>query len=56
MYDFHYLAEVHFLGSIFTTFSKILSDCVGAKINLSKSSLNVLQAATIVNPADAMQP
>jgi hypothetical protein len=34
---------------------EILSDCVGAKLNISKSALNVLQATTIVNPRAALQ-
>ena len=55
MDDFHLLGAVKYLGPLFHTLSEILSDCVGVKINLSKSSLNVLQAATILNPSAAMQ-
>ena len=42
------------MGPIFTIFSNILADCTGAKLNLSKSSLNVLQAAMIIVPAADM--
>ena len=51
---FHYLAKLRYIGSIFVNFSNILVDCAGVKLNLSESSLNVLQVATIVDPAAAM--
>jgi hypothetical protein len=37
------------------TLRAILLDCVGVEINLSKSSLNVLQAATKANPRTQMR-
>ena len=55
MDDFHLLGALKYLGPIFSTLSKILDDCVGVKLNLSKSGLNVLQAATIENPRAALQ-
>ena len=55
MDDFHLLGALKYLGPLFHTLSEILFDCVGVKMNLSKSSLNVLQAATIVNPRAALQ-
>jgi hypothetical protein len=56
MDDFHYLAALRYMGPIFVTFANILSDCAGVQLNISKSSLNVLQAATIVDPVAAMGP
>ena len=55
MDDFHLLCAAKYLGPLFQTLSDILSDCVGVTINLSKSSLNVLQAATIMNPRAALR-
>ena len=55
MDDFHLLGEARFLGPLFRTLSDIFSDCLNVQINLSKSSLNVLQAATIVDPRSALQ-
>ena len=54
MDDIHFLAALRYLGPIFSTFSNIFSDRAGVKINLSKSSLNVLQTATIINPKAAL--
>jgi hypothetical protein len=55
MDDFHLIAVLNHLGPIFTTLLAILLSCVGVQIYLSKSSLNVLQAATIVNPKTRMR-
>ncbi len=54
MDDFHLIAALKYLGPIFSTLRTILHECVGVEINLSKSSLNVLQASTIANPRNAM--
>ncbi len=40
---------------MFNTVLAILLDCVGVEINLSKSSLNVLQAATVANSRTHMR-
>jgi hypothetical protein len=54
MDDFHLIAALKYLGPIFSTLKTILHECVGVEINLSKSSLNVLQASTIANPRNAL--
>ena len=35
MDDFHILSALKHLGSLFSKLNEILSDCVGAKLNLS---------------------
>ncbi len=52
--DFNLIAALKYLGPIFSTLRAILLACVGVEINLSKSSLNVLQASTIANPRTAL--
>ena len=55
MDDFHTTSALKHLGPIFGTLSNILKDCAGVQVSIPKSGLNVLQAATIVNPRAAMQ-
>ena len=56
MDDFHILGLARYLGPLFITLSNILLDCLGLKVNLTKSSLNLLQAASIVNPSTDLLP
>ena len=50
MDDFHLLGKARLLGPLFRTLSDIFSQCLNVKINLTKSSLNVLRAATGMDP------
>ena len=49
MDDFQILGPMLLLGPVFQTLSDILRDCLGVSLNLSKSSLIVLQAASFVH-------
>jgi hypothetical protein len=54
MDDFHIVSALKHFGSLFSKLNEVLSDCVGAKLNHSKTALNVLQATTIINPRAAL--